>query len=278
MTKIFISTSVIFSILWTVTAFSQENAVEKRDIPYTHKVSDNYALQQCMLDIYFPTDVKDFPTIIWYHGGGLTGGKKEIPEYLKGKGFGIVGVGYRFSPKVKVEDIIQDAAEAVKWVYEHIESYGGAKDKIVLSGHSAGGYLALMIGLNKAYLQKHGIDADQLMGLVPFSAQAITHFTRRQEENIPINQATIDAYAPIFWVRKEAPPIVLITGDRELEMVGRYEENAYLARMLKVVGHTETRLLELDGYDHGMVYPALPLLVKEMKRLSAKHSTQQPND
>ena len=68
------------------------------------------------------------------------------------------------------------------------------------------------------------------------------------------------------------PPLLLITGDRELEMLGRYEENAYLARMMKVAGHQHTRLLELDGYDHGMVYPALPLVVKEIEKISSEAS------
>lgn len=55
-------------------------------------------------------------------------------------------------------------------------------------------------------------------------------------------------------------------------MLGRYEENAYLARMMKVAGHQHTRLLELDGYDHGMVYPALPLVVKEIEKISSEAS------
>lgn len=245
-------------------AVAQQGYDEQKEIPYYTESADAYIQEQCKLDVYFPTDKKDFTTIVWYHGGGLTGGKKEIPEYLKGKGFGVIGVGYRFAPQVKVEDIIQDAAQSVKWVVDNIEEYGGSKNKIVLSGHSAGGYLALMIGLNKQYLQAHGIDADQLMGMVPLSAQTITHFTARQEHGIDINQPTVDEYAPLFWVRKGTPAITLITGDRALELVGRYEENAYLARMLKVVGNDNVKLLELDGYDHGMVYPALPLLVKEV--------------
>jgi hypothetical protein len=62
----------------------------------------------------------------------------------------------------------------------------------------------------------------------------------------------------------DAPQLVLITGDRELEMLGRYEENAYLMRMMKVSGHTKTTLYELQGYDHGMVEPAIPILLKVM--------------
>ncbi|WP_234408376.1 lipase [Marinilabilia salmonicolor] len=74
--------------------------------------------------------------------------------------------------------------------------------------------------------------------------------------------------APLFHVRADAPPLLLITGDREKEMLGRYEENAFLMRMMKVVGHKETRLYEMDGYGHGMTFPAFPLLLEEVKRIS----------
>jgi len=50
-----------------------------------------------------------------------------------------------------------------------------------------------------------------------------------------------------------------------LELLRHYEENAYLMRMMKVVGHPDTRLYEMDGYNHGMTEPAFPLLVKEVR-------------
>jgi len=68
-------------------------------------------------------------------------------------------------------------------------------------------------------------------------------------------------------VRADAPPLLLITGDREMELLGRYEENAYMMRMMKIAGHQDTRLMELDGYGHNMVAPALPLLIREVKRI-----------
>ena len=48
--------------------------------------------------------------------------------------------------------------------------------------------------------------------------------------------------------KSENDALLLITGDRELELLGRYEENAYFMRMMKVAGHKETKLYELDGY------------------------------
>ena len=258
----------LFFIFSTAIALASGQSYEmKTDILYRTDVEDEYIQEQCKLDLFYPSDKSAYTTVVWFHGGGLTGGQKEIPEFLKEKGVAVVGVGYRFSPKVSVSEIIQDAAHAVKWVSEHIEELGGDKRKIILAGHSAGAYLNLMLALNKAYLSDVGLDANDLMGVVPFSAQCITHFTARSESGYGINQPIIDELAPLYWVRADAPPITLITGDRELEMVGRYEENAYLKRMLTIVGHDQTALLELDGFDHGMTYPAFPLLIKEVERL-----------
>ena len=78
-----------------------------------------------------------------------------------------------------------------------------------------------------------------------------THFAIRAERGIGNKQTVVDDLAPLYHVRKDAPPLLLITGDRELEMLGRYEENAFLWRMMKLVGHPDTQLCELQGFDHG---------------------------
>ena len=96
--------------------------------------------------------------------------------------------------------------------------------------------------------------------------------TVREERGIPATQPVVDVLAPLYHVRADAPPMLLITGDRELEMLGRYEENAYMMRMMKVAGHTQTRLMELDGYGHGMTYPAYPLLINEVNRIVKERS------
>ena len=229
--------------------------------------SDNYINDRCVLDVYYPKNSKNFSTVVWFHGGGLTGGNKEIPEALKNKGICVIGVNYRLYPKVKAPVYIEDAAAAVSWVFKNISDFGGDSTMIFVSGHSAGGYLTLMVGLDKSWLNKNGVDANRIAGLIPFSGQTITHFTVREERGIQGTQPIVDSLAPLFHVRPDAPPLLLITGDRKLEMLGRYEENAYLMRMMKVCGHKDTRLLEMQGYDHGMTEPAFPLLLKEIKRI-----------
>jgi acetyl esterase/lipase len=261
----------IFIFIIAYPAFSQEPHYQTRfNIPYYDSLttqSDEYMREKCVLDIYYPSNNTNFPTVVWFHGGGLTGGEKEIPPALKEKGFCVVGVNYRLSPKVKSPKYIEDAAAAVAWVFNNILNYGGDTSLIFVAGYSAGGYLTNMIGLDKRWLNDYKIDANRIAGIISFSGHAITHFTIRAERGIPGTQPIIDDLAPLYHVRADAPPLILITGDRELELLGRYEENAYLMRMMKIAGHTKTKLFELEGYDHGMTEPAFPLLVKQVKRI-----------
>ena len=266
--------SLLFFVLITASCQLQnttyKTATNIQYYPDETANTDDYIKERCVLDVYYPTDKKDFPTIVWFHGGGLSGGEKEMPDRLKNQGMAIVGVNYRLHPRVKAPTYIEDAAAAVAWVFKHIEQYGGDATQIYLTGHSAGGYLVSMVGMDKKWLKVHNVDANDIAGLIPLSGHTITHFTVRAERGIKGTQPIVDELAPLYHVRKDAPPLLLITGDRELELLGRYEENAYMMRMMKEAGHKDTRIMELDGYDHGMVEPALPLIIKEIERLSKK--------
>lgn len=229
--------------------------------------ADSYIAERCVLDIYYPKKEKGFATVVWFHGGGLKAGNKSIGDRLKNQGLAVVAVNYRLFPKGKAPEYIEDAAAAIAWTFKNIKSYGGDVDKIFVSGSSAGGYLTAMVGLDKRWLGVHDIDADRIAGLIPLAGQMLTHFTVREERGIDNMTMVIDELAPLSHLRADAPPILLVTGDRELEMLGRYEENAYMYRMLKVVGHPDVRLLELDGYGHSPTEPFYPLLLKEIDRV-----------
>ena len=246
------------------------------DISYTTS-SDAYARERCKLDVYYPTELKDAPVVVWFHGGGIEGGNKHIDAQLRNSGLVVVAANYRLLPKAPIDSILDDAAAAVAWTYKNIGKYNGCRRKIFVAGHSAGGYLLDMIGLDKRWLAKYGIDADSLAALVPFSGQCITHYNIRKQQGIPPLQATIDRYAPLTYVRPDAPPIVVISGDRELELYGRYEEQAYFWRMLKLVGHQDVTLYEMQGYDHGaMPQPAYKILKDHIKRITSKMTSALP--
>ncbi len=269
----------IFSILFFQLLLAQETSYQfENNIQYydgIKKKMDNYTKERCVLDLYYPTQIKRFPTIIWIHGGGLVGGKKYIPQRLMNQGFAVVSVEYRLYPKAKKPKYIEDAAAAVSWVFKNIGRYGGDPDQIFVSGHSAGGYLTSMVSLDKKWLKAHDINADNIAGVIPFSGHTITHFTVRAEDNIPRKQPIVDELAPLYYVRDDAPPFLLITGDRNLELPGRYEENLYFETMMKNTGHKDIDLFELQGYGHDMTeagYPLLAQFVKERTKKSVESS------
>ncbi|MFB6340157.1 alpha/beta hydrolase [Saccharicrinis sp. FJH62] len=262
---------LIVMLVVSTTVFAQTKDYSLlTNIPYyEHQdtMKDAYKKERCVLDVYYPKDMKGSPVVVWFHGGGLEFGHKEIPEGLKNKGIAVIGVNYRLSPKAKSPAYVEDAAAAVSWAFQHIAEYGGDPELIFVSGHSAGGYLTSMVGLDKRWLAKFNVDANDIAGLIPLSGQCITHFTIRKEQGIPSTEPIIDDMAPVNHVRADAPPILLITGDRDKDMPARYAENNYMLTMLKVVGHQDARLFELGGYTHMMVEPALPLLLEEVNRI-----------
>lgn len=243
----------------TLSVFAQDYKLQENVCYRT--VCDAYQAERCVLDVYYPTHLQDCPVIIWFHGGGLVGGNKFIPTELKECGYVVVAANYRFMSQVPITECIRDAAAVVNWVVQHASEYGGNAGKIAVAGHSAGGYLTSMIGLDKQWLGEYGLDPDSLMLLAPYSGQAVTHYEQRRlmgmSELIPL----VDELAPMHHMRPGLPPMLIISGDRELELFGRYEEQAYFWRMLRLNGNQEVYLYELQGYDHGaMAVPAHHIL------------------
>ncbi len=239
-----------------------------RNISYTSAdEQDGYRKERCVLDIYYPETDKGFATLVWFHGGGLETGNKDLLDGFRRQGFAVVSVNYRLFPQCKCPDYIDDAAMAVAWTFENIGKYGGDKNQIYVSGHSAGGYLTLMVALAKEYMKKYGADADKIAKAYPVSGQTVTHNTIRKERGLPDSLPVIDEYAPMTHAGRGGSPLVLISGDRNLEMLARYEENAHLQALLKNFGH-DSVLYEMQGFNHGTVVdPASALISSDIRKL-----------
>lgn len=247
---------------------AQDTYTLQTDLTYTES-SDPYALERGKLDVYYPLGAKDAPVLVFFHGGGIEAGNKYIDTELHESGLVVVAPNYRLLPKASIDECIDDAAAAVAWTFKHCREFGGDPSKIFITGHSAGGFLVDMIGLEKKWLAKYGVDADSLAAIIPLSGQCVTHYNVRKLQGLNPMQITVDNYAPLTFIRPDAPPIVIISGDRELELYGRYEEQAYFWRMLKLVGHKDVTLYEMQGYDHGsMPHPAYHIIKSHIKRLT----------
>jgi len=216
--------------------------------------ADEYQTTQCRLDLRYPTNRPGFATVVWFHGGGLTGGKRHFIE-LKRPEVAIAAVGYRLSPKVAHPGYLEDAAAATAWVVKNIAQYGGDSNKVFVAGHSAGGYLSAMIGMDPRWLAARGVSNLQLAGLIPVSGQVTTHFhvKKLRGDTGPEYRPIIDEFAPLYHSASNLPPICLILGDRNIEYKNRVEENALLAVSLKNLGHPHVEFYEMGGLNHGTV-------------------------
>ena len=233
-----------------------------RDIPYLEgqelEEADAHRAAWCRLDIRYPASVTGFSTVVTFHGGGLTRGRRGF--FNLDPTLAEVAVDYRLLGREGVtnEDVrtpIYDAAAAVAWTLRHVAEYGGDPKKVFVTGSSAGGYLTMMVGMDPRWLAKYGFKPLDLAGLAPNSGQATTHFAIKALAGYegPRWQPVIDELAPLYYCRYATaiPPIVCIVGQPPYEMKGRAEENELLIGSLKAMGHEKAWYVRLPFASHG---------------------------
>ena len=175
----------------------------------------------------------------------------EIRASLARAGVAVVTPDYRLSPKVKYPAYVDDAAAAFAWTVKHIAAHGGDPRKVFIGGHSAGGYLALLVGMDPERLKPHGITLGSVAGIAQVSGQVFNHYTVRDERGQARYGITSDDAAPAFHIRKSLPPILTIYAQND--MLSRAEENMFFVTTLKAAGHTENYSLRVDDRDHATV-------------------------
>ncbi|WP_182867185.1 alpha/beta hydrolase [Rhodopirellula sp. JC639] len=229
-----------------------------RDQPYkSDEDLSDYERERCKLDWYLPSDGSDFPTLVWFHGGGLQNGHKgddiavTVCERFAAEGIAVASVNYRLSPKVNYPAYTKDAAAAVAFVRNTVAQYGGSPDAVFVSGHSAGGYLTSMVGMHPDLLAEHGLNRTDIAGYIPVAGQMVTHSTVRGERSIPRTRPVIDEAAPAFHATADTSPFLCFAGDNDLP--ARSEENRYFAAAMKAAGHDDIQFIEVAGRDHGTI-------------------------
>ena len=252
----------VLQLLLIVSARCLAEAPPKDDVKVLanidYKTGDSlsdYEKQRCKLDLYLPAQKSGFATLVWFHGGRLTGGSKDgadkMARSLAKAGIAVAVPNYRLSPKVKFPAYIQDAAAACAWTRAHIGEQSGDPARLFIGGHSAGGYLTLMLGLDAHYLRDVGVEPSAIAGLIPVSGQTMTHYTVREERGIGKFTITADAAAPVYFIRKDTPPFLVLYADHD--MVGRAEENAYFVAMMKGAGNQRINGKLIADRTHGSI-------------------------
>ncbi len=211
---------------------------------------------QQLLHVAVPRNKTPSRAVIFFHGGGLTGGGMECPRALFDGRNAVVIPRYRWIPDVSPQDCLEDAADATAWTMRAFPS-------VWLGGMSAGAYLAAMVGMDQDFLARRALNCRDLAGLLLISGQMSTHFQLKLTLKYPGANAVpvIDRYAPLFHLSKELPPVLCVTGASGLDVAGRPEENALFHATLKALGHTRSEHHALSGHDHGGAFESCGHLV-----------------
>jgi acetyl esterase/lipase len=162
--------------------------------------------------------------LIFIHGGTWNSGRKEMYSFFGSrwarKDVVTVIVDYPKSPKAGYNEMAMDVALASKWVKENIIVYGGDLDKIFISGHSAGGHLAALVGIKKEYFERVGI-ANPLKGIILIDAAGLDMYGYLKSQNFEPGNTYLSTFSndPKIW--KEASPLYFLHSNMPAMLIYR---------------------------------------------------------
>lgn len=206
-----------------------------RNIPYVA-----HPTPRQNFDLYLPAQKtgQPFPLVVWIHGGAWMMGIKDWDnvKYLVRHGYAIASVDYRFSTEVPFPAQIRDCNAALNFILAHATNYGVSSRRFVVGGGSAGGHLALLLGLAR-HEKKFGADpAVKPLAILDFFGPA--DFTRMQNDleaihsekgletfkdaigkllGTPVEPTSAKAKlaSPITYVSAASPPVLILQGDKD---------------------------------------------------------------
>jgi acetyl esterase/lipase len=240
----------------------------------TYSTANNTDLK---LDLYLPKNRETpVPVLMLFHGGGWVGGEKErnvfqLLPYLS-MGWAVINVEYRLAQNSPAPAAVEDCRCALRWVFYQAKQYNFETSKIVLTGGSAGGHLALITGMlpeKNEFDRQCPTDGSRRWNQgsePPMKVAAIVNFYGITDVADLLEGANARNYAiewfgsaknrmelaktvsPINYVRAGVPPIITFHGDRD--DIVPYSQAVRFHAALEKAGAIN-QLVTLKGAGHG---------------------------
>jgi acetyl esterase/lipase len=226
------------------------------DISYSSELH-----QRKQLDIYRPENRNQkLPILIHIHGGGWKIGDKNIQrkhgEFYSNNNIIFININYRLTPEIQHPVHVQDCAEAVAWVFQHLDEFGGDNNRVYISGHSAGAHLAALLGTDASYLNNYNIKTTQLAGIIPVDTASFDLLSRSNERFV--KKLIDNAFGTDIAILKSASPmhhiimdhnypdfLIFASGKRNAAI----KQSEELSRRLNETGNY-AKAIVVDGYNH----------------------------
>lgn len=206
------------------------------------------------MDYYAGAGVGPHPIAIIIHGGGFVSGTSKngseayCADFLAPAGYDVFSINYRLAPKYPYPAMVEDVERAIRYIRFHAREWDGDATKIALVGGSAGGYLSDMAGLLNASGVKGGDDpvdresarVEAVVTLFGVSDLQGMHMDEHIHALLdPLikekgEEAALAQASPITYVNPNAPPFLLIHGDKDESVP--FSQSLDLQRALQAVG------------------------------------------
>ncbi len=250
-----------------VLPFGRRDVVREREIPFHRDETGRVLTLDVRRAASRPTGR---PVLLYVHGGGWVIGDKTkqglvTVNQMAAAGWTCVSTSYGLAPRATWPDLIIDVKRAIRWVRDHVVEHGGDPARIVLVGGSAGAHLAALAALtpNDPALQPGFEHVDTSVagcigyygvydwtdrhghwphGALPILLERIVVKRRRAE-----HPELFEAASPIARIGPDAPPFLLIHGDRDV--LAPVDESRRFAEALRAAG-APVGHLELPGAQH----------------------------
>ncbi len=224
---------------------------------------------QQVMDIVRPREPGRRPAILAIHGGGFRAGSRKGYEAtcvtLAQHGYVCATADYRLAPAAPFPAAVHDVKAAVRYLRANAPRLGIGPDKIGVMGGSAGGHLALFLGVTGNVPEFEGDgpnkgESSRVAAVVDyFGPSDLTKSYGRSvdaAEVLPLFLGGDLAHAramhlrasPLNWVTPDAAPTLAIQGTKDRYV--NYEQSVWMIERLLAVG-VAAELESIEGADHG---------------------------
>lgn len=224
------------------------------------------------LNLFLPEGVDNPPMVVFIHGGGWKNGSyKNCPvKWLAEDGIAVASIGYRLSDKGIFPAQIHDCKGAIRWLRAHANDYGYDATRIVVTGTSAGGHLALLLGVTGDVSELEGVvggnieQSSQVQGIVDYFGSSdflLRSRTQPAKTEDPKGSVTLllggkvsekmdlaKLASPAYHVTADDPPLLILHGENDKTVYLPQAER--MEQVYKDAG-LSVKLTVIPGVGHG---------------------------
>lgn len=217
-------------------------------------------------DFFAPDTGGPHPLVVFLHGGGWISGDKTMysdeAEWLADQGYACACISYRLAPLYPFPAPVADCQSFVRFMRENASQFSIKPDQIAAMGNSAGGHLALMLGLCKESFDGGPADGSQCANAV-IDVCGITDFRAPQTSHFPIAFSFLEQFIPTILdpeskETQQASPIVYASADAVPCLVLHGDEDDVVpidqSRLLAKALGSKAKYVELEGEAHSFSY------------------------